>query len=541
MGRPEELDDHNNNREENDAVSDVYTSESNTAIYGTPEEDNVTEADGVFSGQCAPDGASCDHDPYGQQDHNNSPYTTGSCYGPYGNSGMQNGSPYQNSSKSNHNSPYENRAGQGVDPYGNSPYRNGSYGNQQGYAGGAYQNGPCGNRQEYAGGSGAYQNDPYGNRQEHTDGSYQNDPYGNQQGYTGGAYQNNPYGNQQNKGGGPQPQNLYSPYAVPARKNHTRLIIGIVAGIIILFLIAVFALTYKAVTLFSEERARTYRDSYEEQEFHDDREKNREKRREEDEMDPYDYDGYDYFDDDFYDYDYDDYGYDDYGYGYDDYGYGYDDYGYDYDDQYYVLQDDIKTDLTYSVDFEYYEYDTEYEDVDIMVTYPVITGENVPNLAHMNDVIQEEVDLFKDYFEEEYVDYMEDEGSYFAAVSSGFVTYMDEEKLSIVFSEYIYTDYYNSAYLYCINIDMENGVILDNENILSIDDTFSVEFRKQSDIQNGEIVYLTSMTDQEITALFNSPDIIVFYTPKGMEIGFNYDEGWVTVTYEEYEQYLKVF
>lgn len=475
MGRPEELDDHNNNREENDAVSDVYTSESNTAIYGTPEEDNVTEADGVFSGQGAPDGASCDHDPYGQQAHNNSPYTEGSCYGPYGNKGMQNGSPYQNGSKGNHNSPYENKPGQGADPYGNSPYRNGFYGNQQ------------------------------------------------------------------NKGVGPQPQNLYSPYAVPARKNNTRLIIGIVAGIIILFLIAVFALTYKAVTLFSEERARSYRDSYEEHEFHDDREKNREKRREEDEMDPYDYDGYDYFGDDFYDYDYDDYGYDDYGYGYDDYGYGYDDYGYDYDDQYYVLQDDIKTDLTYSVDFEYYEYDTEYEDVDIMVTYPVITGENVPNLAHMNDVIQEEVYLFKDYFEEEYVDYMEDEGSYFSAVSSGFVTYMDEEKLSIVFSEYIYTDYYNSAYLYCINIDMENGVILDNENILSIDDAFSVEFRKQSDIQNGEIVYLTSMTDQEITALFNSPDIIVFYTPKGMEIGFNYDEGWVTVTYEEYEQYLKVF
>ena len=512
MGRPEELDDHNNNREENDAVSDVYTSESNAAIYGTPEEDKVTETDGVFSGQCAPDGASCDHDPYGQQDHNNSPYTTGSCYGPYGNSGMHNGSPYHNSSKSNHNSPYENRPGQGVDPYGNSPYGNSPY-----------RNGPYGNQQGYAGGSGAYQNDPYGNQQR----------------YMGGAYQNNPYGNQQNKGGGPQPQNLYSPYAVPARKNNTRLIIGIVAGIIILFLIAVFALTYKAVTLFSEERARSYRDSYEEHEFHDDREKNREKRREEDEMDPYDYDGYDYFDDDFYDYDYDDYGYDDYGYGYDDYGY--DDYGYDYDDQYYVLQDDIKTDLTYSVDFEYYEYDTEYEDVDIMVTYPVITGENVPNLAHMNDVIQEEVDLFKDYFEEEYVDYMEDEGSYFAAVSSGFVTYMDEEKLSIVFSEYIYTDYYNSAYLYCINIDMENGVILDNENILSIDDAFSVEFRKQSDIQNDEIVYLTSMTDQEITALFNSPDIIVFYTPKGMEIGFNYDEGWVTVTYEEYEQYLKVF
>ena len=49
------------------------------------------------------------------------------------------------------------------------------------------------------------------------------------------------------------------------------------------------------------------------------------------------------------------------------------------------------------------------------------------------------------------------------------------------------------------------------------------------------------MSDQEIIGHFNSSDIIVFYTPQGMEIGFNYDEGWVTVTYKEYEQYLKVF
>ena len=43
------------------------------------------------------------------------------------------------------------------------------------------------------------------------------------------------------------------------------------------------------------------------------------------------------------------------------------------------------------------------------------------------------------------------------------------------------------------------------------------------------------------TGYFKSDDIIVFYTPNGMEIGFNYEEGWVTVTYEEYEKYLKVF
>lgn len=395
---------------------------------------------------------------------------------------------------------------------------------------------------------GSYNSNPY------KDGPYNNDPYGSWQSqggshsdgpYNGNPYQHDPYGNWQGQDqhdpcDSPYNNNPYSPYAAPAKKNNIALIIGIVVGIIILFLIAAFALTYKAVSLFAEERDRRRRDSYEEHEFRDDREKNREERREENDLDDYfddSYDDYfndDYFNDDYFNDDYDDYGYDDY------FNDDYDDYDYD-NEQYYTLHDDIRQDLSYSVEFDYFEYESDDEDVAILVSYPVIEGENVPNLAHLNDVIQEEVDLFKDYYEEEYIEYMEDEDSYFTALSSGYVTYMDEEKLSIVFSEYIYSDYYDSAYLYCINIDMENGVILDNENILSIDDAFSVEFRKQSDIQNGEIVYVTGMTDQEITGLFNSPDVIVFYTPKGMEIGFNYEDGWVTVTYEEYEKYLKVF
>lgn len=395
-----------------------------------------------------------------------------------------------------------------------NPYTDGSYSSNP------YKEGP-------------YNNDPYGSWQSQG-GSYNDGPY------HGNPYQHDPYGNwqgqdQQDPCDSPYNNNPYSPYAAPAKKNNIALIIGIVVGIIILFLIAAFALTYKAVSLFAEERDRRRRDSYEEHEFRDDREKNREERREENDLDDYFDDSYDdYFNDDYFNDDYDDYGYDDY------FNDDYDDYDYD-NEQYYTLHDDIRQDLSYSVEFDYFEYESDDEDVAILVSYPVIEGENVPNLAHLNDVIQEEVDLFKDYYEEEYIEYMEDEDSYFTALSSGYVTYMDEEKLSIVFSEYIYSDYYDSAYLYCINIDMENGVILDNENILSIDDAFSVEFRKQSDIQNGEIVYVTGMTDQEITGLFNSPDVIVFYTPKGMEIGFNYEDGWVTVTYEEYEKYLKVF
>ena len=120
--------------------------------------------------------------------------------------------------------------------------------------------------------------------------------------------------------------------------------------------------------------------------------------------------------------------------------------------------------------------------------------------------------------------------------------YMDEDMLSIVFDKRIYSDLgLVGVYLICVNVDMKNGVVLDNGDMLTIDDDFSVDFRTRSDEQNGEIDSLNYMTDQQITDYFNSDGLIVFYTPKGMEIGFNYEEGWVTVTYEDYDQFLKVF
>lgn len=503
MSRPEEFNDLQGKDVENNKISDPYRSETSFDIYNTPdvsgEQENQEDA-----GQ---------EEPAGPVNRENAEEAEDSA-------GMTEPEVPENPEE-----PADMGAVPDVvqtqddvpDP--GSPYLDSPYGNQnQQYQGGSpYSDSPYGNQNQQAQGSSPYSDSPYGNQNQQTYGgnAYNNGQY-DQSAYTGNAYNNHPY----------------SPYAAPAKKNNVKLIIGIVAGIIILFLIAVFALTYKVVSLYSEARDRS-RHSFEEYEFEDDREANRERRREENDADSYD-DGYDQYGGYFDDY------YDDYGYGdYDDYDY--DDY-YDYDsDPYYTLHDDIRYDLSYSVDFEYYEYDTDDEDVEIMVTYPVITGENIPNLEHINDVIAEEIDLFKDYFEEEYASYMDDDDSYFSAISSGYVTYMDEEKLSIVFSEYIYTDYYNEAFLYSINVDMENGVILDNENMLSVDDEFSVEFRTRSDAQNGEITYLTAMTDQEITDYFNSSNIIVFYTPKGMEIGFNYEEGWVTVTYEEYEQYLKVF
>ena len=348
------------------------------------------------------------------------------------------------------------------DVYNNDYYNNTGYGNWQTQGSNPYQNSSYGNQQTQQGDP--YQNNPYGNQQTQQGNPYQNNPYGNQQTQQGNPYQNNPYGNQQTQGGGPHSNNPYSPYAVPAKKNNVPVIIGIVAGIIILFLIAVGTLTYRVVSLYSEGRAKIRR-NYD--------------GTSEPDTDVYDQNEYgyeDYFDD--YDNDY----FYDYG---DEYSDGFDfDYNYD-SDQYYTLHDDIKYDLSYSVDFDEHEY-TDDEKVVIRVSYPVIKGKDVPNLEHLNDVIQEEIALFEDYLEE-YEGYLDNEDSYFSAVSMGYVTYMDEEKLSIVFSENIYTDLYSDAYLYSINIDMENGVILENENMLSIDDNFTVEFRTKSDIQNGEM------------------------------------------------------
>lgn len=390
---------------------------------------------------------------------------------------------------------YPNYGGQ--QPYGNPYQQSGGYGNQSPYGS------PC-----QQGGSYGSQPSPYGSEQ-------QNGAYGGQQPYGNPYQQGGGYGGQPPFGGQPPYDNPYSPYAMPQKKQHAGLIVGIVVAIVILFLIAVFALANKVVNLLSEqEKKELRRDVYE---FDDD----------------YDYD-YDYdTDDDLYD-DYDDY----FGGADDDY-----DYDYDYDnDQYYTLHDEIRDDLSYSVEFSYQDYETDYDNVYISSAMPVVLGDDVTNLATINEEIQKETDRVIELFEDEYESHVkENEDAYFEAVLEAYVAYMDEDKLSIVYDERIYTDMGGSVELVSINVDMKNGVALDNEDMLAIDDEFSVEFRTKSDEQNGEVDSLTYMTDQQITDYFNSDHLIVFYTPKGMEIGFNYEEGWVTVTYEDYEQYLKVF
>lgn len=544
MSEPGNFDPIIEENENKDSSVDPYKTETSSDIYATPEvalepadagtettPAVVTDTHGLFSGNGGqggfpaagrqpqagnvyPEGQSMSDyngsmgSPYGgnvNPSYGGGPYSGSGAYG--GNTGNT----YGSNSYSGGNSAYGRNAG---NAYGANPYNGGdnAYGSNPAspYGANPYNGGA------YGGNTGS----PYGGNTYNTPGT--GNSYGapgNGAGQPGGGY-----GGPPPYGGPPYGNNPYSPFAAPQKKQHTGLIIAIVLIIIFLFLVAVCALAYKISTQVDDQ----YKENH----------------KTEKDKSAYDFeDDYEYHhdDDDDYDYDYD-YNDDDYLYD-DDYGYNQDD---TEDDRYYSLHDDIRNNLSYSATFEYYTYETNDENIDIYVTYPVIEGENVPNLEKLNDTIYQEVTDVTEFYEEEVASYMkQNEDSYFSANSFGYVTYMDEDKLSIVFQESVYTDVFSDLYvmdyLYCINIDMTNGVVLDNKEMLSIDDAFSVDFRTRSDEQNGEIYTLTSMMDQQITEYFNSDDVIVFYTPMGMEIGFNHEDGWVTVTYEEYEEFLKVF
>ncbi|MCM1251588.1 MAG: hypothetical protein NC321_02110 [Clostridium sp.] len=466
-----------------DAVDETNTQQTDNGIYTTPDVYQTQTGQDVYG---TPDTEAAHHDTggmfSGDQPKNR---IDGQQYG--GN--MQ----YGSGQYANGNNPYN--GGQyagGQYANGNNPYSGGQY------AGGQYANG----NNQYNGGQ--YQ---YGNNQ------YQN------------SYQTNPYGN-----------NPYSPYATPPAKKHTGLIIGVIIAGVILFLIAIFALFYHILDRAIEKKEVNDIIDYYDSENHNNDE---------------DYHGNNYDNDNNYYHGYND---DDYGHHNDDYDY-HDGYHYDYDDdyhdnygyydeydddEYYTLHDDIKENLSYSIEWEYYEYEPDDSDVLILIDYPVIIGNRVPNLDRINEVLADEVAVFTEYYEDEYANYMYGEDNYFYATATGYVTYMSEDVLSVVFSEMIYSDYYDSAYCYSINIDMRDGIIMDNTDIITVDDDFSVDFRYRSDRQNGNAVEWAS--DQEITEFLTSPgNLIIYYVPQGMEIGFNYDEGWVTVTYHDYEDFLKIF
>ena len=212
---------------------------------------------------------------------------------------------------------------------------------------------------------------------------------------------------------------------------------------------------------------------------------------------------------------------------------------FDYSDyEYYEFGDAIRDDLSYEVTIaDFTTMADNGQNAMGTATYPVITGENVKNLDVINNAIRKELSVIEGYVNEVSEQMMEGEEYLFDAQC--YVTYMDEEIFSMAYVEYGYYDgEHGESYVVSVNIDMENGMVMTNTQLLEIDDEFSIDFRKRSDRQNGENELLDYFSDQEFTEMMNDESsLIIFYTPLGMEVGFNHYYGWVTVTYPDYQDY----
>lgn len=216
------------------------------------------------------------------------------------------------------------------------------------------------------------------------------------------------------------------------------------------------------------------------------------------------------------------------------------------EEEYYDFANDIHGGLSYDVEFLSYQKDDFAAgegtgSVRVEFSYPHITGD-VQNLDGINETLQEEIGVVEEYVASSYAPYLSD-GEEFLFEGECYVTYMSQDILSVIYVEYGYLDgSFMESYVVSYNVDMEMGMVLNNSHLLAVDDGFSVDFRERCERQNGEIEELEYMSDQEITYYLTDNDyLIAFYTPLGMEVGFNYYDGWVTVTYKDYEKYQEKF
>lgn len=214
------------------------------------------------------------------------------------------------------------------------------------------------------------------------------------------------------------------------------------------------------------------------------------------------------------------------------------------DEYYYGPCDSINENVPYSFIHKTYSNEDAENNIDIVINYLELKGEEIPNLEELNQELEAQAlyyaeDFAKDTYYAEY-------GNSFSAYISSYVTYNDEDTVSIVLDEYVAIDEMYHVDLYAVNIDLKNGVILDNESLLQIDEAFAEEFRRRNNEQNGNIAYLDALSDEEVARqLQNKAQVIAYYTPLGMEVGLNYSMdsvgGWFTVTYKDYQNYLKKF
>ncbi len=390
----------------------------------------------------------------------------------------------------------------------------------------------------------AYMNNMYDPNAYNTQqGSYDPNAYNTQQ----GGYDPNAYNMQggYNAYNGTYGQNGYytNPAQPPQKKSNKGVIAIVISGVVLLIaaIVAVIFVLAKALGAEVEEDEYSYEDNYD-----------------------YDYDE----DDSDEDYDFedeDDYGFDDQDDEYTDYDEDllafvddidwdddeWDDEPYNYDaeelegDIYYELANCIDEDVDYKLVHESYEELDEDLNVCIRINYYQIEGD-IPNVDEINEVLKEQAmwagesyhedaDLFAEEFEEYGAGYVVEVDSY--------ITYNDDEILSMVSDIYYESATSIEQVIYCCNVDLVSGEVVWNTDLFDFSDEFIEEFRIVCEEQNGYVASINNMDDDDMRDFFEDESCFIFYlTPCGAELGINYTTeekyGWISATYKDYEDYM---
>ncbi len=192
-----------------------------------------------------------------------------------------------------------------------------------------------------------------------------------------------------------------------------------------------------------------------------------------------------------------------------------------------VITDYIRYDLSYSVSFEKYENDEKSVDC----TYPVLEGEYefIPALNQFFFMFAQETESIADE-------------NACNAKSDAYVTYMDEEVMSVVFVEvYSFADDSTYECVYCYNIDIQKGEWINFELLDSSDEVLNELEKRCREQSTSDADYLfTEYSKDDIREFLTNVDdsLVAFYTPLGMEIGLCYEGYWCCATFKDYEKYI---
>lgn len=218
----------------------------------------------------------------------------------------------------------------------------------------------------------------------------------------------------------------------------------------------------------------------------------------------------------------------------------------DYYECYISLCSCIDENVSYEMVHTNWEEVDEDQNVCIRVNYYQLEGD-IPNLDEINEELRYQAawpgDIYfsmSDEFEDEFDEY----GPGYVVSVDSYVTYNDEEKISVVSDIYYESATSVRKLLYGVNIDLTTGEIMKNNRMLDISDEFLEEYKDICEYQNGTVSIFDELDNDELREFFEDrDDLIIYYTPCGLEVGINYETderyGWVSATLVDYEQYLR--